>query len=131
MHRVLKANGLLMFSSFGPDTLKELRSAYQSADSHAHVHRFIDMHDVGDMLIGAGFADPEIEHLALVWPYEDTDAHWSFTLKLAGPLADVISKLDEDEREAIRADVKSRIEAALELRVGSCRVGWITRRVTI
>ena len=68
---------------------------------------------IRELVTGAGFADPEIEHLALVWPYEDTDAHWSFTLKLAGPLADVISKLDEDEREAIRADVKSRIEAAM------------------
>jgi malonyl-CoA O-methyltransferase len=61
LYRVLKAGGLLMFSSFGPDTLKELRAAYATADRHAHVHRFIDMHDVGDMLIGAGFADPVMD----------------------------------------------------------------------
>ena len=69
LHRALKAGGLLMFSSFGPDTLKELRSAYQSADRHAHVHRFIDMHDIGDMLIAAGFADPvmDMEYVTLTY----------------------------------------------------------------
>ena len=74
MHRVLAPGGLLMFSSFGPDTLKELRAAWQGVDGHTHVHRFIDMHDIGDMLVGAGYADPvmDMEHVTLT--YADTHA---------------------------------------------------------
>ena len=69
MHRVLAPGGLLMFSSFGPDTLKELRAAWQGVDGHTHVHRFIDMHDIGDMLVGAGYADPvmDMEHVTLTY----------------------------------------------------------------
>ena len=67
--RVLRPGGLVMFSTFGPDTLKELRTAYGGADDRAHVHRFIDMHDVGDMLVKAGFADPvmDMEYLTLTY----------------------------------------------------------------
>lgn len=60
LHRVLKPGGLLMFSTFGPDTLKELRAAY-AGSGHTHVNRFIDMHDIGDMLTGARYADPVID----------------------------------------------------------------------
>lgn len=60
MHRVLKPGGLLMFSTFGPDTLKELRAAY-AGSGYTHVNRFIDMHDIGDMLIGARYADPVMD----------------------------------------------------------------------
>ena len=68
-HRALKPGGLLMFSTFGPDTLKELRAAYRAADARAHVNRFIDMHDIGDMLIAAGFADPvmDMEYLTVTY----------------------------------------------------------------
>jgi ubiquinone/menaquinone biosynthesis C-methylase UbiE len=68
---------------------------------------------IRELVGGAGFSEPDIEPLQLTWPYQDSAEHWSFTLKLAGPLADAIGKLDEDEREAIRADVKQRIEAAM------------------
>src|SRR5258706_740563 len=61
MHRVLVPGGLLLFSSFGPDTLKELRAAFHGIDGHTHVHRFIDMHDVGDMLVASGFTDPVMD----------------------------------------------------------------------
>lgn len=61
MHRALAPGGLLLFSTFGPDTLKELRAAFQTVDRHTHVHRFIDMHDVGDMLVASGFADPVMD----------------------------------------------------------------------
>ena len=60
LHRVLKPGGLLMFSTFGPDTLKELREAY-AGSGHTHVNRFIDMHDIGDMLTSAQYADPVID----------------------------------------------------------------------
>ncbi len=69
MHRVLRPGGLLMFSSFGPDTLQELRAAWAVVDGRPHVHRFIDMHDYGDMLVAAGFADPvmDVERLTLTY----------------------------------------------------------------
>jgi malonyl-CoA O-methyltransferase len=59
--RVLAADGLLMFSTFGPDTLKELRRAFAHADGAPHVHPFVDMHDLGDALVHAGFAEPVME----------------------------------------------------------------------
>ena len=71
MHRVLRANGLLMFSTFGPDTLKELRQSFGALDSHTHVNRFIDMHDLGDALIRAGFASPVMEMETLTLTYDD------------------------------------------------------------
>jgi malonyl-CoA O-methyltransferase len=69
LHRVLRPDGLLIFSTFGPDTLKELRTAFTGVDGHNHVNRFADMHDIGDMLVAAGFADPvlEMEHLTLTY----------------------------------------------------------------
>ncbi len=59
--RVLRPGGLLMFTTFGPDTLRELREAWRAADDAPHVHDFIDMHDLGDMLVRAGFADPVMD----------------------------------------------------------------------
>lgn len=68
--RVLAPQGLLSFSAFGPDTLRELRSAWRAADSHSHVHEFIDMHDLGDALVRSGFAAPvlDVERFTLLYP---------------------------------------------------------------
>jgi len=55
--RVLAPEGLLMFSALGPDSLKELRAAAGAS----RVHAFIDMHDLGDMLVGAGFSNPVMD----------------------------------------------------------------------
>lgn len=71
MHRVLKPGGLLLFASFGPDTLKELRAASSELDGHQHVNRFIDMHDVGDALVHAGFSHPVMEMETLTLTYTD------------------------------------------------------------
>ena len=60
-YRVLAPGGLLMFSTFGPDTLKELRTAFAQVDRHTHVSRFIDLHDIGDILVKRGFADPVMD----------------------------------------------------------------------
>ncbi|MBO1926558.1 malonyl-ACP O-methyltransferase BioC [Thiomicrorhabdus sp. 6S2-11] len=68
--RVLRPEGLLMFTTFGPDTLKELRQAWQMADvENQHVNHFIDMHDIGDALIRAGFGQPvmDVEHFTLTY----------------------------------------------------------------
>jgi malonyl-CoA O-methyltransferase len=70
VHRVLNAEGLLMFSTLGPDTLKELRVA-SSADGNVHVNRFLDMHDIGDALVRAGFADPVLDVERVVLTYDD------------------------------------------------------------
>jgi malonyl-CoA O-methyltransferase len=65
--RALSTGGLFLFSTFGPDTLKELRAAFAGSDGHGHVNQFVDMHDLGDALVHAGFADPvmEMEHITL------------------------------------------------------------------
>lgn len=59
--RVLKPGGLLAFTTFGPDTLRELRAAWASSDEQAHVSRFLDMHDLGDAMIAAGLRDPVLD----------------------------------------------------------------------
>lgn len=80
-HRVLEVGGLLMFSSLGPDTLRELRSAF--ADGYAHTQRFADMHDLGDMLVGCGFADPVMDMEVITLTYDDLDAMFA-DLRAAG-----------------------------------------------
>jgi malonyl-CoA O-methyltransferase len=70
-HRVLVPGGLLMFSTFGPDTLKELRAAYASVDGHTHVSRFIDLHDIGDILVKRGFGDPVMDMEPFTLTYSD------------------------------------------------------------
>lgn len=65
IHRVLQPGGLLLFSSFGPATLQELRSAWAAVDEAPHVNRFLDMHDVGNALMQAGLEQPVL----------DTDTH--------------------------------------------------------
>src|SRR5262249_30212081 len=60
-NRVLEIGGLLMFTTFGPDTLKELRAAFVTIDAHPHVARFVDMHDIRDLLVQSGFAAPVME----------------------------------------------------------------------
>ncbi|KRH99129.1 hypothetical protein [Curvibacter sp. PAE-UM] len=60
-HEALAVDGFLMFSCFGPDTLRELRTLYQSLGWPAPAHEFTDMHDWGDMLVAAGFAEPVMD----------------------------------------------------------------------
>jgi malonyl-CoA O-methyltransferase len=61
VRRVLKPGGLLLFSSFGPGTLRELRTAWEAVDDGTHVNRFIDMHDLGAALQRTGFAEPVLD----------------------------------------------------------------------
>lgn len=75
LHRVVRPEGLLMFSTFGPDTLKELRAAFADLDDgHGHVNRFTDMHDIGDLLVHAGFTSPVMEMECLTLTYADLPA---------------------------------------------------------
>jgi len=73
--RVLRPGGVFLFSTLGPDTLRELRHAWREADpEHTHVNIFLDMHDVGDALVRAGLRDPvmDVERMRLIYP--DADA---------------------------------------------------------
>lgn len=67
--RVLKPQGFFAFSTFGPDTLRELREAW-GEDGHTHVNRFLDVHDIGDALMRAGFAEPvlDVERMTVTYP---------------------------------------------------------------
>ncbi|MFM6991117.1 MAG: biotin synthase [Rhodoferax sp.] len=68
-HSMLEPDGFLMFSCFGPDTLRELRSLYTALAWPAPAHEFTDMHDWGDMLVQAGFAEPvmDMERITLTF----------------------------------------------------------------
>ena len=70
-HRVLQPEGLLMFSTFGPDTLKELRIATSSQKGITSVSRFLDMHDIGDALVRAGFSAPVLDVERFTLTYDD------------------------------------------------------------
>ncbi|MGB5080155.1 MAG: malonyl-ACP O-methyltransferase BioC [Burkholderiales bacterium] len=73
-HRVLAAGGLLMISSYGPDTLRELKAAFSAASRARHVHAFADMHDVGDLLVACGFAEPVMDMERITLTYADVAA---------------------------------------------------------
>jgi malonyl-CoA O-methyltransferase len=74
LQRVLKVDGLVMFSTLGPDTLKELRTAFEDVDGYNHTNRFADMHDIGDMLVAAGFAEPVMDMEYITLTYDDVKA---------------------------------------------------------
>ena len=68
-HRALAVDGFLMFSCLGPDTLRELRAVHAAMGWPAPAHEFTDMHDWGDMLVQAGFAEPvmDMERITLTF----------------------------------------------------------------
>ena len=68
--RVLRPGGMLLFSTFGPDTLTELQQAWQQADTYSHVNAFIDLHDIGDAMLQAHLAEPvmDAERFTLTYP---------------------------------------------------------------
>ncbi len=69
-HKALAVDGFLMFSCLGPDTLRELRNLYQQLGWPAPSHEFTDMHDWGDMLVGAGFAEPVMDMERITLSFE-------------------------------------------------------------
>lgn len=68
--RVLRVGGLLSFTTLGPDTLREVGNAFAGIDGSTHVNRFVDMHDIGDMLVQAGFADPVMDMERVTMTFE-------------------------------------------------------------
>jgi malonyl-CoA O-methyltransferase len=72
--RVLRPAGLFMFTSLGPDTLREVRESFRLVDTRTHIHRFIDMHDLGDALMRTGFAEPVMDTERLTITFGSADA---------------------------------------------------------
>ncbi|MBT3047988.1 MAG: malonyl-ACP O-methyltransferase BioC [Candidatus Thiodiazotropha sp.] len=72
--RVLRPNGMLLFSTFGPDTLQELRASWSRVDGHSHVSPFPDMHDVGDAMVRAGLAEPVVDVDRLRLDYDEVSS---------------------------------------------------------
>lgn len=71
--RVLQVDGLLMFSCFGPDTFREVRTAFAGVDNFPHTLSFVDMHDLGDMLVNAGFSTPVMDMEKITVTYDSVD----------------------------------------------------------
>ena len=134
-HRVLEDEGLFIFSTFGPDTLKEVRSAFAGIDGAEHVLGFADMHDLGDELRRTGLADPVMETEELVVLYArpedlaDELRQSGASNAAAGARKALLGKgawrrfLDSYRRAAGRADGK--VGATFEIVLGHawCRKG--------
>lgn len=68
--RILRPNGLFLFATLGPDTLKELRASWATVDDATHINTFFDMHDIGDALVRAGLESVvmDVEIITLNYP---------------------------------------------------------------
>lgn len=74
IRRVLRPDGVVLFSTFGPDTLKELRSSWGTVDGNHHVHAFLDMHDIGDIIVQAGLQEPVMQREVITLTYDSVRA---------------------------------------------------------
>jgi SAM-dependent methyltransferase len=122
--RVLRDGGRLAFAVWGPPdknpwaflpglVLVERGHMPPPEPGAPGIFAMAEPERIRELVAGAGFNEPEIEQVDVAFPYTDAEDHWRLTLELAGPLADAIEKLDDDEREAVREDVRSRIEPLL------------------
>jgi len=135
-HQVLAPGGLLIFATFGPDTLKELRTAFAAVDDAPHVNQFVDLHDIGDMLIHAGFASPVMEMEMLTLTYADLKtlmrdlkgigAHNAATTRRRGLLGKSAWARLEQAYEARR--LEGRLPATFEVIYGHAWAGDKTQR---
>jgi len=133
--RVLRPGGLLMFTTFGPDTLMELRAAWAAADGAAHVSPFLDMHDIGDALLRAGFADPVMDAERMTLTYQSArdlmrdlkqiGAHNALNDRPRGLLSRRRLKAMEAHYEGYRSD--GRLPATWEAVYGHAWVGIKTQ----
>lgn len=135
LHRAIAPDGLLLFSTFGPDTLKELRQAFARVDGGSHVSRFVDMHDIGDMLVHAGFQHPVMEMEMLTLTYADLKslmrdlkgigAHNAASDRMRGMMGKSTWQKLEQAYEAFRKE--GRLPATYEVIYGHAWAGDKTR----
>lgn len=109
VRRVLNPGGVFSFTTFGPDTLIELRQAWAQVDRFEHVHAFADMHDLGDALVRGGFADPVLDVERFVLTYADIQALHR-DLKSIGS----VNALRERHRGLTTRNVYERLKSAYE-----------------
>ena len=129
--RVLRKGGVLAFATLGPDSLKQLSRAWGHIDNHVHVHRFPDMHDIGDALVRAGLADPVLDVDRLTVKYPDAGKLFrDLTLSgsrnsLAGRRRGLLGKRQFNRLVAALSEATpgAGIEIDLELVYGHC---WST-----
>ncbi len=111
--RALASDGILMFSTFGPDTLRELSELYRAAGWPPAQPRYVDMHDIGDALVGAGFADPVMDQ-------ETLTLHWSSAEALLAELRALGQNLAPRRFAGLRTPRwRQRLAAALQARAGA------------
>src|SRR5688572_12048433 len=123
--RVLRDNGRLSFAVWAspdknvwaaiPGMVLVERGLIPPPETGAPgIFAMADPDRIRGLVTGAGFGEPEIEQVEIKWPYEDVGTHWSLTLKLAGPLANAIGSVDDDERESIKEEVAAKIEPLMQ-----------------
>ncbi len=110
-HRLLAKDGFLMFSCLGPDTIREIRGLYEELGWPTTGHEFTDMHDWGDMLVHAGFAEPVMDMERITLTYTDPE-------KLIGELRSVGRNLNPGRYPALRGKSwRAEFVRALEARL--------------
>jgi malonyl-CoA O-methyltransferase len=81
--RILRTNGLFLFTTLGPDTLKELRASWAAVDDAVHVNTFFDMHDIGDALVRIGLESAVMDVEIITLNYTDC-LHLMRDIKIVG-----------------------------------------------
>jgi len=101
--RIGRQEGLLMFATFGPSTLSELRDSWFEIDRKPHVHQFVDMHDIGDALMAAGFSQPVVDA-------ETIRLEYSSFREVLNDLKDIgASNADRNRRRGLMTPAKLRL----------------------
>jgi malonyl-CoA O-methyltransferase len=124
--RVLVPGGVFAFATLGPDSLREIARAWASVDSGAHVHRFADMHDIGDSLVGAGLRDPVLDVDRLGISYDSAGKLFADLTRagarnaLAGRARGLAGRGAFAAMTAALADIRGKITLDLELVYGHC-----------
>jgi malonyl-CoA O-methyltransferase len=134
--RVLKPDGALLFSCLGPDSLREVRAAFEAVDQAPHVLSFTDLHDYGDMLASHGFAQPVMDMERMTLTYSNLDAFWRDVRELGGnPLVaarkgllgkDAAARLNHALLAGRRVD--GRFELSVEIITGHAWKGQVRKR---
>jgi ubiquinone/menaquinone biosynthesis C-methylase UbiE len=122
--RVLRDGGRLSFTVWAaPDrnewaaipgmTMVELGHMPPPEPGDPGIFAMGDPNRIRSLVTGAGFGDPQIEEVAVSWPYSDPDEHWEKTLKLAAPIAEAFGKLSGEDQEQVKSTVRERVEERL------------------